>query len=327
HRLDLHAADVLAGVDDHVLGTVADLKVTIRMHHADVPRVEPPVLAYRRLGRRVVVEIAEHDAAAAEHDLAHRGTVAGHAAAGFAVHDVDFARGRRAHALPRLKPCALRRGEAVPLTLPGAGHRQPCGLGYADVHLSRERPSHALGGVGQHVKHHGRAAEMGDPTARDGGVHRGGVDAAEADIGAAHHGHPPRVTPAVGVEHGQRPQVRRPRRNRPFNERVDCDQEGPAVAVHHPLGLRRRAGGVVDHHRVPLALRLHPHKLRVALVEKPLPERVADELQRRWVDEDELGAGVVEQDGDRACVQARVDVVEHGAAHGHSELHLVHGRH
>jgi len=54
---------------------------------------------------------------------------------------------------------------------------------------------------------------------------------------------------------------------------------------------------------------------------------VADELQRRRVDEDELGAGVAEKDGDRARVEARVDVVEHGAAHGHAEVHLVHGRH
>ena len=76
------------------------------MHHADVPRVEPPVVAYRRLGGLVVVQVAEHDAAAAEHDLAHRGPIAGEAAPGLAVDDVHLGHARRAHALPRLEPRA-----------------------------------------------------------------------------------------------------------------------------------------------------------------------------------------------------------------------------
>uniref|UniRef100_A0A0A9AD90 Uncharacterized protein n=1 Tax=Arundo donax TaxID=35708 RepID=A0A0A9AD90_ARUDO len=385
HGLDLHAADILTAADDHVLGPVPDLQVPVGMHHADVTRVEPPVVAYRCLGRLVVVQVAEHDAPAAEHDLAHRGAVAGHAAAGLVVDDVDLGHGRRAHALPRLEPCALRSRELVPLSLPRARHHQARGLaepvpvadleanglravqhgcrrrraGREDAHLPRERLPHALGGVGQHVEHDGRATEVRDPAARDGGVHLAGVDPTEADVGATHHGHPPREAPAVGVEHRQRPKVRWPRRHSPVHERVHGDQEDPAVAVHHALGRRRRAGGVVQYHRVPLACRPHPRELRVALLKKPLVrqglgsgggelllvgvldgddarrrvprreklERIADERQRRRVDEDELGAGVAEQDGDRARVEARVDGVEHGAAHGHAEVHLVHGRH
>jgi hypothetical protein len=68
------------------------------------------------------------------------------------------------------------------------------------------------------------------------GVHRGSIDAAEADVGATHRVHPPWEAPAVGLEHGQRPQVRRPRWDGPFHEPVQCDEEEPAVAVHTPLG-------------------------------------------------------------------------------------------
>jgi hypothetical protein len=35
---------------------------------------------------------------------------------------------------------------------------------------------------------------------------------------------------------------------------------------------------------------------------------------------------MAKQDGDCARVQADVDVVEHGATHGHAKVHLVHGR-
>jgi hypothetical protein len=206
HGLDLEAADVLPGADDHVVAPVADLQVPVRVHHADVARVEPPVVVvapYRGVGRRVVVEVAEHDGPAAEHDLAHRGAVAGNAAAGLAVDDVGLGHAHRAHALPRLEPRALRVGEPVPLGLPRARHRQPRSLrqpvpvgdlkaellralqdrhrrrraGREDAHLSRrERPARALGRVGQHVEHDGRAAEVGHPVAGDGGVHRGGSD-------------------------------------------------------------------------------------------------------------------------------------------------------
>jgi hypothetical protein len=385
HGLHLHAADVLPAADDHVLGPVPDLHVPVRVHHANVPGVEPPVVPYRRPRGLVVVEVAEHDAAAAEHDLAHRGPVARHAATGLAVDDVDLVHAGRAHALPRLEPRALRRGQLVPLPLPRAAYHQPRRLGQPvpvgdleadglgavqhggrwrraggeDSHLTRERPPGGVRGVGQHVEHDGRAAEVVDPAPRDGVVHLGGVHAAQAHVGATYRRHPPREAPPVGVEHGQRPQVRRPRRHRPLHERVDGDQEDAAVAVHHALGRRRRAGGVIEYHRVPLAGWPHPRELRVTPVEerlvrqrprrrrgelrlvrvldgndarrrvprRELTQRVPDERHARRVGEDELGAGVAEQDGDRARVQARVDGVEHGAAHGHPEVHLVHGRH
>ena len=70
----------------------------------------------------------------------------------------------------------------------------------ADAHLSWERPSHALGGVGQHVKHDGRATEVGDPMARDGGVHGGSVDAAEVDVCGACGGiNPYTLTAKLGL--------------------------------------------------------------------------------------------------------------------------------
>ncbi|GJN05330.1 hypothetical protein PR202_ga22950 [Eleusine coracana subsp. coracana] len=295
HRFDLDAADVLPAADNHVLGSVADLDVPVRVHDAHVARVEPPVVAYRGVGGLVVVEVAEHDAPAAQHDLAHRLAVARHATAGLVVDDVDRGRARRGHALPRLEPRALRRREPVPLLpLPHARDHQPGRLGepvpVADLEpdglnalqnrgrrrrASRE-DAHLLpccrdaglgrGGVGQHVEHDGRAAEVGHPVASDGRVHGRGGDAAEAHVGAAHHGHPPGEAPPVGMEHGQRPQVRGPRRHGPVRQPVHGHEEHAAVALDHALGRRRRPRGVVQDHRVPLARRADPRELRVALL-------------------------------------------------------------
>jgi hypothetical protein len=91
-----------------------------------------------------------------------------------------------------------------------------------------------------------------------------------AHVGAADRGHPPREAPPVGVEHGQRPQVRRPPRHGPLHEPVGRVQVRAAVAVHDALGRRRGAGGVVQDHGVPLARWPHPGELRVSRLEKPL---------------------------------------------------------
>jgi hypothetical protein len=79
--------------------TSLDLKVPVRVHHAHVARVEPPV----------VVEVAEHDARAAEHELGHGRDVAGHAATGARVHDVHLGQPR----LGRARQRAVRDSDAL----------------------------------------------------------------------------------------------------------------------------------------------------------------------------------------------------------------------
>lgn len=55
-------------------------------------------------------------------------------------------------------------------------------------------------------------------------------------------------------------------------------------------------------------------------------EGAVEEGEGDDVDEDELGAAMVEEDGDSTGIEAGVHCVENGAAHRHDEVHLVHGR-
>lgn len=55
-------------------------------------------------------------------------------------------------------------------------------------------------------------------------------------------------------------------------------------------------------------------------------EGAVEEGARDDVDEDELEAAMVEEDGDSTGIEAGVHCVENGAAHRHDEVHVVHGR-
>src|SRR4029077_1173514 len=68
--LDARRVDVATAADDHILQTPGDTQVAGVVHPAEVAGHEPAVRVERGLSRRLVVEIAEHQAGATTADLA-----------------------------------------------------------------------------------------------------------------------------------------------------------------------------------------------------------------------------------------------------------------
>ncbi len=67
--LDLGGIGVEAAHDEHVLHPPDDAQATGTVDHADVPGAQPPVGRQRQLGGLGIVEVAGHDAPAAQHHL------------------------------------------------------------------------------------------------------------------------------------------------------------------------------------------------------------------------------------------------------------------
>ncbi|BAT09353.1 Os09g0555850, partial [Oryza sativa Japonica Group] len=338
-RLHLHAADVLAAGDDHVLGPVLDLHVPVRVDDAHVAGEEPPVPERVRRGARVL-EVSLHDVAAAEHDLAHGGAVAGHALHRLEVLHVGVGEGERAHALPRLEPRALRRWQGVPLLPPLAHHHHAGGLRHAvgvrDVEaepldaLEQRRGRRRAAGehlhgaaqrlparaVEEDVEEHRRGAHVGDAVRGERRVHGVGGRRADADVRAAARRHAPGEGPAVAVEHRERPQVDRLVADAPLEKKAHGVEVRAAVAVHDALGRRRRAGGVVERDGVPLVLH-RPRRVprRVSPRHQLLVLELADAGARRLV-------GVVDDDEQR---QGRPDLAAVAVAVAHDGLERVGG--
>lgn len=122
-------------------------------------------------------------------------------------------------------------------------------------------------GVGEHVEDDWRAAHVGDLVGGDGGVDRGGVEAAEANVRAADGSDPPWEAPAISVEHRKSPEINRLLWNRPIDQRIDSDDEQAAVAVDDALRSRRCPGGVVQYGWIPFTLRPPPLELRIAEID------------------------------------------------------------
>ena len=200
---------------------------------------------------------------------------------GLGVGDHHSRERRVAHALARHELRALGEIEARPLLLPRAERGRPVALGEAvevghvEAHLlhgldhrrGRRRTArrhldamleaalHALGRVHQHVEHDGRAAQVRHAVLGDRGEDERRVDLAQAHVGAARGGHRPGVGPAAAVEHRQRPQIDRARRE-PEGERVaERVQVRAAMVVDHALGIARRARGVEERQRIPFVER------------------------------------------------------------------------
>ena len=109
-----------------------------------------------------------------------------------------------------------------------------------------------------------RRAQHRHRLCRDRAEDRLRLDAAQAEVRPAHGGHDPHERPAVGVEHGKRPEVAIRRRHRVVQERADDVGVRVAVRDHHALGAGRRSAGVVEGHQIglgdrgPIELRRSP---------------------------------------------------------------------
>src|SRR5207249_2973095 len=117
---------------------------------------------------------------------------------------LPFAHGVRAVGLGEAVDVDDRRAEL----LHGGDHgRAGRGAGRGDYQVTVQRVR--FGGVGDGDQDGGGAVGVGDPLGVDGAPDLGGVDGAQADVGAADRGHAPGGAPAVAVEHRQGPQVDR----------------------------------------------------------------------------------------------------------------------
>ena len=272
---------------------------------------------------------------------------------------------------------AFGRGQRVPLRVPGADGDGAVDFGEAvDVGDVEAEAAHAFehgggrGGAGGHdadglgegldagvVEDHaeddGGAAHVGDAVIGDGGQDVGGVDPAEADVGAGHGGDGPGEAPAVAVKHRQGPEIDGVLGHAPGHGVAAGVQVGAAVVVDDALGVAGGAGGVVEGDGVPLVGREGGGEGRVAGGEEGFVgdgadgrvgggERVVDvddegggvlELGEGFahhggvfgVDEDGAGFGVAEDVGDRGGVEPCVEGVEDGAEHGDGEVGFDHG--
>ena len=141
-------------------------------------------------------------------------------------------------------------GHAEPHPLHRLDHRRGRrGAAGRDLDDVVEAALHLVGRVHQHVEHDRRAAQMGDAMLGDRGE-----DRRRDRPGAGRHAcrrppSPPRIGPAVAVEHRQGPQIDRwpvePEGDR-IAERV---QKGAAMMIDDALGIAGGAGGVVERDR------------------------------------------------------------------------------
>ncbi|PON63461.1 hypothetical protein PanWU01x14_131250 [Parasponia andersonii] len=130
--------------------------------------------------------------------------------------------------------------------------------------------------------------------------------------------------------------------------------------MNHSFGRRRRSGGVVENHRVPLTFGSDPLEIGVPFLDQILVtttklgshrahdggrrvrivrhedearnrgssgeqgDGFEDEIAGEVIDEDELRLAVAEEHGDGAGVETEVDGVKDGARHRDGEVKLVH---
>src|SRR5208337_2886835 len=184
----------------------------------------------------------------------------------------------------RVRPVGF--GEAINVSdldadfLSGANHRWWRRRGRRDhpqPGLEANAASRAV--LGQGANHHRRATKMGDAFLLDK-VHRTlGDDLRQADMAPAHRGYRPRETPAVAVEHGQRPEIDGAAGEAVLDDLTDSVHVTAAMGVHHALGIAGGAAGVVDGDDVVLA-NLMRHDRRVTFAQELLV--VDDDALEAW---------------------------------------------
>ena len=210
---------------------------------------------------------------------------------------------------------------------------------------------HRRRGIEQQVMHNRRAAIVRDLVRANQIENRLRVDAPQTHIGARRCRDCPRETPAVAVKHRQRPQIHRMRCHAPRHDVAHRVEIRAAVVIHHALGVTRGARGVVKGERVPLLVRHFPGKIRVPLGNECFVVDAAQQLaalergiihiDHQWfvlhqrkrffdrrgklaVGEQHLRFTMIEHECDCFGIEPRVQRVQHGAAHRHTEMRLIH---
>ena len=171
-------------------------------------------------------------------------------------------------------------------------------------------------GVEQRRHHDRRAAQMGDLVVGDRVEDRRRAHRPQADMRAGDDRQRPRKAPAVAVEHRQRPQIDRVLLHAAGNHVADREQIGAAMMVDDALRIAGRARSVVERDSIPLVVRHPPGEIGVAGVQEILVFQIAEAF---------AGAGkfrVVIVDDQRLCLGASERVLHHLGKFAVDDQHL-----
>ncbi|MCY1336266.1 hypothetical protein D9M69_220680 [compost metagenome] len=183
--------------------------------------------------------------------------------------------------------------------------------------------------------------------------HGGSIHPPQADAGTGVGRQRPGEAPAIAVEQRQRPQEDGVPGHVPVEHVRQRSQIGAAMVVDHALRVACGAGGIVEGDGLPFVGGLAALPVRIAPGQEALvfdirqPAAPFDggiddvDHQRLVVEQRQCGFDYVsvlrvgdqhlclrvpEHEGDGGRVQAHVQRVQHGATHGHAEMHLQHLR-
>src|SRR5262245_46746045 len=137
-RFNFHRRNILTTTDDHVLGTIHHLNITIGVHHREIAAVEPAA-AHRFCGFLRLFIIPFHDVVAACYDFTHGPAIPWHLVE-LLVYDAYVCKQLR-DALPRLQAVTRRHIEIVPGRLPFTRGQKRASFGQAVEmdHLDTQR--------------------------------------------------------------------------------------------------------------------------------------------------------------------------------------------
>ena len=184
-------------------------------------------------------------------------------------------------------------------------------------------------------------------------VDRRRLDPPQTDIGAGKGGDGPGETPAVAMEHRQRPEINRVGRHGPDHHVADGVQEGAAVMVDDALRVAGGAGCVIQRTGVPFVSGPLPRVFGIAACDEVLvfhgaEERSAviggvididnedigaecfesafDRVRKLPVGQQDLRFAVLEDKGDGVRIETDIQRIQDTAHHGDAEMGFDHRR-
>ena len=226
------------------------------------------------------------------------------------------------------------------------------GTGDQTDHGLRGRGLRRVGRIDQRVVDDRRAAHVRDAVFGNQLKDLRRVDLAQANVDAGRCRNGPWKAPAVAMKHRQRPQIDRMLAEVAGQDVADGVEIGAAVVGNDALGIAGGSGSIAERDGVPFVLRRPCGKVGVALCHGIFVFELADPLSagksrvvdvdQQWlwaghqrqrlgnhagkfgIDQEDLGAAMVELKRDGVRLEADVQGVEHSARHRHREMHLVH---
>ena len=136
--------------------------------------------------------------------------------------------------------------------------------GRQELHRMAKPALFILGRIEDGGHHDRRAAEMRDIVVRQRVPDQVRAHPAQRHMGSRHHRNRPGETPAIAVEHRQRPEIDGMPGQVSRQHIARSHEIGAPVMIDHALGISRRARGIVQRNRLPFIGRPKPFKFRVA---------------------------------------------------------------